>query len=112
MTSDVVFYLSPVVCGQFSANIKTVVDRWLPNMLPFFDTRPDGSTVHPPRYVDYPRQIVVGCAEDLTDEDAQLFWDITKKHRRNIDVLIWKDDAGLAAALDGISLERMAGFQL
>ena len=54
MESDVVVYLSPVIFGQFSANIKTVIDRWLPNMLPFFLTRPDGSTAHAARYEDYP----------------------------------------------------------
>jgi multimeric flavodoxin WrbA len=29
MTSDVVVYLCPIVFGQFSANIKFALDRWL-----------------------------------------------------------------------------------
>ena len=44
MTSDVVVYLCPVVFGQFSANMKYAIDRWLPNMLPYFITKDDGST--------------------------------------------------------------------
>lgn len=52
VNSDVVVYLSPVIFGQFSANIKNALDRWIPNVLPFFETRSDGSTMHPSRY-DY-----------------------------------------------------------
>ena len=88
MTSDIVIYLNPIVFGQFSANIKNAIDRSLPNMLPFFEIRPDGSTMHPPRYDTYPKSIIIGYGDRLSDEDKQLFIDITKKHRRNIEVLI------------------------
>ena len=110
MTSDAVIYLCPVVFGQFSANMKSAIDRWLPNMMPFFMTRKDGSTMHPPRYADYPRQVYIGYGEELTESDAQLFVDITKKHRSNVDVLIdRKDDAALIAALKAITFQRMGG---
>ena len=110
MNSDVVIFLSPVVFGQFSANIKNAVDRWLPNMLPFFQTRADGSTMHPPRYSDYPRQIMIGYGDSLSERDAQLFSDITKKHRSNVEVLIWKDnDAEMTEAFEKISLKRAGG---
>ncbi|MDR3601621.1 MAG: flavodoxin family protein [Desulfosporosinus sp.] len=91
MNCDVVIYLSPIIFGQFSANIKNTVDRSLPNMLPFFVKRPDGSTTHPPRYNTYPKQIIVGYGETVSDEDKQLFIDVTKKHRRNIEVLIYQE---------------------
>lgn len=110
MNSDVVIYLCPVVFGQFSANIKNAVDRWLPNMLPFFETRPDGSTMHPPRYDDYPKQIMIGYAEKLSERDALLFSDITKKHRTNVEVLIWRgSDSEISKSLDQISLKRGSG---
>ena len=110
MTSDVVVYLCPIVFGQFSANIKSVIDRWLPNMLPFFITRKDGSTMHPPRYSSYPKQIMLGYAERLSEEEAQLFYDITQKHRGQVEVLV---DRGrgeeLSAALLAVPLERVGG---
>lgn len=110
MTSDVVVYLCPVVFGQFSANIKSAIDRWLPNMLPFFMTREDGSTMHPPRYDDYPKQIMIGYEDGMTDEEKQLFLDITKKHRTNVGIFVDNgDDAEIASALDGISLSRIGG---
>lgn len=105
--SDAVIYLNPVIFGQFSANIKNAVDRWIPNILPFFITRPDGSTMHPSRYEKYPAQIIIGYGDELSPEDSQLFTDITKKHRRNVEVIIYKDDQDLTGALNNIQLGRM-----
>lgn len=110
MNSDVVVYLSPVIFGQFSANIKSALDRWLPNILPFFKTRPDGSTMHPPRYLTYPKQIIIGYGEAISENDAQLFMDITKKHRTNIEVQIFQGgNSDFAGFLDRIKLERVRG---
>lgn len=126
MNSDVVFYLCPIVFGQFSANIKTVIERWLPNMLPFFQTRSDGSTMHPPRYRQYPQQIFLGCSavgssadgcsavdsSALSKEDEQLFVDILKKHRRNVEALVYTgSDSDTTAALNNIKLHSV-GAQL
>ena len=110
MNSDVVVYLNPVVFGQFSANIKYALDRWLPNMLPFFEVRKDGSTIHPRRYESYPKQIMIGYGENLNAEDAQLFIDITKKHRSHIDVLIDDGtDSQIKKAFESSSLKRIVG---
>ncbi len=111
MNSDVTVYLCPVVFGQFSANMKNVIDRWLPNMQPFFMTRPDGSTMHPPRYEDYPKQIMIGYGDALDESDATLFTDINKKHRSNVEVLIFRGDTeSLVRQLDGVRLERIGGL--
>lgn len=110
MASEAVVYLSPVVFGQFSANIKTAIDRWLPNMLPFFMTREDGSTIHPPRYESYPQVIIFGYGEGLSEEDAALFADITTGHRRNGEVLIYRgDDVKSMKELSRIELKRWKG---
>lgn len=110
MNSDVVIYICPVIFGQFSANIKNAVDRWLPNMLPFFDTRPDGSTMHPPRYDDYPKQIMIGYGDQLSSNDSQLFCDIIHKHRTNVEVLIFKDsDLEITESLNKINMKREGG---
>jgi multimeric flavodoxin WrbA len=108
MNSDVVVFLSPVVFGQSSANIKTVLDRWVPNVLPFFITLPDGSTMHPPRYSSYPHQIIIGYDEPLSKDDAQLFTNIIKKHRAEVDALIYQDNnSDITEALDKIELRRV-----
>lgn len=111
MNSDVVVYLCPVVYGQFSANMKNAIDRWLPNMLPFFEVRKDGSTMHPRRYKSYPRQIMIGYGENLSADDAQLFIDITKKHRSDVVVLIDGTDQ-ILKSFDSMTLKRVVGGAL
>jgi multimeric flavodoxin WrbA len=109
MNSDFAVYLCPVVFGQFSANIKNAVDRWLPNILPFFIVREDGSTMHPARYGSYPMQIMIGYGDSLDAEDKQLFADIIKKHRRNVEAFVYESDADLAETLDGYTFKRAEG---
>lgn len=108
--SDAVFYLSPVVFGQFSCNIKNAMDRWLPNVLPFFVTRKDGSTMHPPRYRAYPTHVMIGYGDEITEDERHLFSDICLNHRSNMNVLLYQgDDDALAQALHRISLEKQGG---
>lgn len=107
MASDVVVYLTPVVFGQFSANIKSALDRWIPNILPFFISRPDGSTIHPARYETNPQMVMIGYGDDVTDEDVALFCDITAKHRKNGAVLFYRgDDEQTEQALLAVRLHR------
>ena len=110
MTSDVVVYLCPVVFGQFSANMKYAIDRWLPNMLPYFMVRKDGSTIHSSRYADYPAQIFLGYGENLSETEMQLFSDINKKHRSSVTVLFDRGNTDLLCSEIGkSSLHRIGG---
>lgn len=106
MTSDVVIYLAPVVYGQYSANMKSALDRWIPNILPLFITKPNGDTMHPARYAENPQFVMIGYGDDLTEKDARLFEDITVKHRDNGTVLIYKDDEKLEQVLLGAGLQK------
>jgi multimeric flavodoxin WrbA len=109
INADAVFYLSPVVFGQFSPNITNIINRWLPNMLPFFTKRQNGSTMHPPRYKCYPAHVMLGYGDALTDEDAQLFMDINHKHRSNVFAFVYQMDMDIALQLSGINLARTGG---
>ncbi|MDZ4133917.1 MAG: flavodoxin family protein [Dethiobacteria bacterium] len=110
INSDVTIFLSPVIFGQFSANIKNVRDRWIPNILPFFEKRPDGSTIHPARYLTYPKQIIIGYGSELSEDDIKLFKAITKNHLRNIEVLVdhgFGSDSTIIDALARIELMKV-----
>ena len=109
MNCDALVWLCPIVFGQMSANIKNTLDRWLPNMLPFFTTRIDGSTMHPPRYDKYPRQVMIGYGDALSQDDAQLFCDITKKHRTGVPALTADANTDITPMLDKITFERIGG---
>lgn len=111
VNSDVVIYLSPLIYGQFSANIKNALDRWLPNILPFFIQRQDGSTIHPARYDNNPRQIMIAYGDELPEEDVQLFTDINKKHRLAVDILVYQGSvAELRRELEKITLQKVGAI--
>lgn len=111
VNSDVVLYLCPVVFGQPSANMKNAIDRWLPNILPFFKQRSDGSTIHPTRYKNNPRQIMIAYSDNLEEEDAQLFTDINKKHRDAVDILIYREDVEkLRKELELVPLKKVGAI--
>lgn len=112
MNSDVVIYISPVVFGQFSANIKNAIDRTLPNILPFFKTVENGASSHHLRYKSYPKQIIIGYGEEIDAPDQQLFNDIINKHRHGLEILIYTgldDNQKIASAFQQIKLARVEG---
>lgn len=109
INSDLAVFLCPIVFGQFSANIKNAVDRWLPNILPFFIVRKDGSTMHPARYSSYPMQMFIGYGDKLDAEDKQLFLDIIKNHRRNVEAFVYEDGTELKETLGGCKYQRAGG---
>lgn len=107
-SSDVVIYLSPIVFGQYSPNIKNAVDRWLPNVLPLFVKKPDGTTGHPQRYPSMPLKIVIGYGSAVSQEDAQLFISIAK-HRSGVEAFVYSgDDGGIVECLEKIKLGRIS----
>ncbi|MBP1919866.1 NAD(P)H-dependent oxidoreductase [Youngiibacter multivorans] len=110
MDSDVVVYMSPVIFGHYSSNIKNIIDRLLQNELPFMLTRSDGSTGNAVRYEEHPKQIVLGYGNQLSAEDVQLFKDITMKHRKSFDVMVYQGtDGDITEALGRVKLGKVGG---
>ncbi len=72
MDSDVAVILSPVKYGCYSRTIKRVWDRTIPVVLPFF-VKIDGEMHHAPRYSRYPRLVIVGYGENISDFEAETF---------------------------------------
>ncbi len=106
-SSDVVVYLSPVVFGQYSPNIKNAIDRWLPNVLPLFVKKPDGTTGHPQRYPSMPLKIVIGYANAVSQEDASFFTSLAKR-RSGVEAFTYSgDDGRILECLGNVKLERI-----
>jgi len=107
--SDVVVYLSPIVFGQYSPNMKNAIDRGLPNVLPLFVKKPDGTTGHPARYPSKPQMIIIGYGDEVSKEDARLFKNIVE-HRRDIEALVFSgEQENISISLDKLKLERIKG---
>jgi len=83
LSSNKVVYLTPVVFGQYSANIKDVLDRLLVNSLPFIKTT-NGRAMHPRRYEKYPDEIMIGYNNDISPDEKETFLDMVAKYRKQV----------------------------
>lgn len=70
--SDIVIFISPVKYGCYSAAIRRVMDRLLPDILPFFRNVND-ELHHTPRYEKYPDFIIVGYGEEIPEFEIDTF---------------------------------------
>lgn len=84
--SDLVVYLTPIVFGGLSSELKKVVDRFIPLLLPFFEKK-SGEIHHPARYDKYPSVIVLGVLSEENQEMEAIFRNLVKRN-----ILNWHND--------------------
>lgn len=85
INSDLAIFISAIIFGQYSSSIKNVIDRFIPNVLPFY-VKKNGITVHPERYNKYPVQILIGYGDGLTIEEKDTFITLTNgKYNKSFD---------------------------
>ena len=69
---DTVVLLTPVSFGGYAPQLKLMVDRFLPTLLPYFGLY-HGEVHHRPRYARYPRWVGIGVQRAPDAEEARLF---------------------------------------
>ena len=72
MESDTIILLTPVSFGGYAPQLKLMVDRFLPTLLPYFGLY-HGEVHHRPRYARYPRWVGIGVQRGPDPEEARLF---------------------------------------
>lgn len=70
--SDTVVLFTPLAFGGVSPELKVIVDRFLPLILPFFGSY-YGETHHTPRYARYPRWVGIGVQDRPDEAEAAVF---------------------------------------
>jgi len=80
--SDLVVFLTPITFGGYSSELKKVLDRIIPLILPFFAVV-NGETHHQMRYDKYPDFVAIGTLEAEDEEKAQAFLDLCKRNSIN-----------------------------
>ncbi|MCI5150149.1 MAG: flavodoxin family protein [Candidatus Electrothrix sp. MAN1_4] len=60
LNSETVIFFTPVVFGGYSSELKKILDRFLPIVLPLFKYTAHQETRHIQRYVTFPRIIGIG----------------------------------------------------
>ncbi|MBN2380488.1 flavodoxin family protein [candidate division WOR-3 bacterium] len=84
ITSDVVVYLTPVTFGGYSYHLKKVVDRFIPNILPFFRFYKK-EIHHPQRYPNRPILIGLGILDKPDPEQERMFAELNLRNALNME---------------------------
>jgi multimeric flavodoxin WrbA len=83
--SDYVIFVTPIKYGCYSTAIKRVLDRSIPNILPFFK-KINGEVHHAPRYDKYPQLVMVGYGDDISKEEERTFISLTNANAINYQI--------------------------
>ena len=83
INSDLVVYLTPVVFGGYSYQLKKALDRMIPLISPFF-IEINGEIHHKPRYEKYPSILGIGVMPELKEEQTKLFNNLIKRNSINL----------------------------
>jgi rRNA large subunit m3Psi methyltransferase RlmH len=72
MESDTIVLFTPLSFGSYAPQLKVMVDRFLPTLLPYFGVY-HGEVHHRPRYARYPRWVGIGLQRAADETEAGLF---------------------------------------
>jgi len=82
INSQLIVYLTPVVYGGYSPELKKVLDRIIPLMLPFFE-KIKGEVHHPKRYENYPKVLALGVTDKDNQEETVIFKELIGRNALN-----------------------------
>jgi hypothetical protein len=80
--NDLMIFLTPIVFGGYSAELKKMVDHLIQNVSPYFMTI-RGESRRKPRYAFYPRFMAVGYLPVPDVESEQIFTELFKRNTLN-----------------------------
>ena len=81
--NDVVVFFTPVVFGGYSSELKKALDRFIPNILPFFRIH-QNEIHHVPRYSRYPDLIFLGTLPEKDQSLEHTFYQLTQRNVLNM----------------------------
>lgn len=82
INSELLIYLTPVVFGSYSYQLKKALDRMIPLISPFF-SKVKGEVHHKKRYANYPSLLAVGLMEDINKEQIEIFKELVERNGIN-----------------------------
>jgi hypothetical protein len=88
INSDLLIELSPVTFGGYSFDLKKMLDRSIPILLPYFK-RVKGEIHHHQRYEKLPRQLMVGYMDVCDPISAACYIELTGRNALNMQPPKW-----------------------
>ncbi|MFW9867821.1 MAG: flavodoxin family protein [Candidatus Thorarchaeota archaeon] len=81
--SNLIIHFTPITFGGYSSELKKVVDRFIPTILPFFIKR-EGETHHTYRYEERSSIIAIGFLDKNDDEKESIFKELVYRNSLNM----------------------------
>lgn len=81
--NDLVVYLTPVIFGGYSSELKKALDRQISIVLPFF-MKIKGEVHHKPRYERYPCLVAIGVLSRPDEESEKIFETLVSRNAINM----------------------------
>jgi len=81
--SNLIIHFTPITFGGYSSELKKVMDRFIPNILPFF-TKRSGETHHKYRYENRSSIIAVGVLDKPNEEKEFTFKELVSRNSLNM----------------------------
>lgn len=82
INSDLIIFLTPIVFGSYSYQLKKALDRMIPLISSYFK-KVNGEIHHKKRYSKYPSLLAVGINEETKQQQNQIFKDLVKRNSIN-----------------------------
>lgn len=83
--SDLVIIVSPIYYGCYSSTMKRLLDRIIPNILPFFRNY-KGEVHHQPRYKHLANQVIIAYGTDISNQEKETFLALTRANATNLGI--------------------------
>ncbi|MHA2393137.1 MAG: flavodoxin family protein [Promethearchaeota archaeon] len=81
--SNLIIHFTPITFGGYSSELKKVIDRFIPTILPFF-TKRKGETHHKYRYKRRASIIAVGILDKPNEEKESIFKELIYRNSLNM----------------------------
>jgi multimeric flavodoxin WrbA len=79
INSDLTVFLTPVVFGSYSYQLKKALDRMIPLISPYFK-KVKGEIHHKKRYSKYPSILAVGILKEENEVQSQIFKELVERN--------------------------------
>ncbi|TXT59633.1 MAG: Iron-sulfur flavoprotein [Promethearchaeota archaeon] len=84
VNNDLIILITPITFGGYSFELKKAVDRFIPNLLPFFK-EVNGEIHHKQRYDNISSKIFIGFMKNSDEEKEDIFKELTQRNALNME---------------------------
>ena len=105
INSDLLIFLTPVIFGSYSYQLKKALDRMIPLISPYFK-KVGGEIHHKKRYPKYPSLLALGVMEEKNQYQSKIFKELVRRNSINFHSPDYKAEVFSAVNADSLKLKN------